>query len=82
MLNQNEIYTNWPMVQDIILKHWTRLSPSELEQTDGKLTDIIRLVQKNYGSSEDFEEDFEDICWYCETRIKTPRNTSGEEIPQ
>ena len=74
MLNQSEIYTNWPMVREKILDHWTKLSPNDLDQTDGRLTDIIKLVQKNYGSSEDFEEDFEDICWYCECRIKAPHN--------
>lgn len=77
MLNQSEVYTYWPVVREKILKHWTKITPVELDNTNGKLTDIIKLVQKNYGSIEDFEEDFEDICWYCERKMKSPNRSGG-----
>ena len=80
MLNQMEIYANWPLVREKILKHWNRLTPGELDQTDGRLSDIIKLVQKNYGSSEDFEEDFEDICWYCECRMKNRKKSNEKKL--
>ncbi len=70
MLNQQQIYLQWPRIKQKILKHWDKLDPQEIDQTNGTITEIIKLIQKNYGAVEDFEEDFEDICFFFEKRFQ------------
>lgn len=69
MLNQRQIHHQWPVIKEKILKHWNRLTEAEVDRTQGNVCELIKLVKKHYGTIEDFEEDFEDICSFCELRL-------------
>lgn len=74
MLSSLQIQKNWPTIKSQVLKHWDKLSESEVEKTRGEKALLSKLVQSKYGKLEDFDKSFEKIC---KTSIPSSRNTEA-----
>ena len=78
MLTRKKIQNNWSCIKIEMLKHWQKLTPAEVEKTQGSLAQIYHLVHEKYGYLENFYAEFEKVCDKCATEYYKKINLEEE----
>ena len=55
-MNWHQIKTNWKQARSKLRIRWPRLTEEDLDQIDGRDTELIGLLQQRYGISKEIAE--------------------------
>ncbi len=62
------LQTNWQFLKQEVLSRWKRLTEADVENAQRNLQALNKLVEKEYGSSVDFQAQIQDIYEKCQEK--------------
>lgn len=75
MLDSENFKSHWSILKDEIINHWPKLPQTEVENTEGNLQMLNRLLVKTYGEDANRDHELEELYHRIELRRKNSRPT-------
>jgi hypothetical protein len=69
VLEKNLKEKNWEEIKSLVLKHWNKLSTTEVEKTEGKADAMKKLVVSKYGKSSDFDSTYDRMTRFSSGKL-------------